>query len=59
MDPRVYTAIIPTHIFNESDFSKFMQEKYVLIADFDSELEINLADGNRIANKGFIYELKP
>ncbi|MBI1770260.1 MAG: methyltransferase, TIGR04325 family [Bacteroidetes bacterium] len=56
VDPTVYPATIPTHIFNESSFTKFMKREYDLISDFESELKIQLADGTKISNKGFIYK---
>src|SRR5258708_3853985 len=54
VDPTVYPATIPTHIFNESSFTRFMRREYDLISDFETELKIQLADGTKISNKGFI-----
>lgn len=59
VDPKIYEATIPTHIFNESEFITFMKNKYELISDFESEQGMALSDGNTIPNKGFIYRIKP
>ena len=59
VDPQIYKATIPTHIFNKFEFVGFLEKRFELISDFDSELEIELSDGTRITNKGFIYRIKP
>lgn len=58
VDPSIYSATIPTHIFNESEFLAAMQKNYDLVVDFASDLGFTLADGTQIPNKGFIFQIK-
>jgi putative methyltransferase (TIGR04325 family) len=58
VDPAIYAATIPTHIFNESEFLGAMQKEYDLVENFLSDLGFTLADGTPIPNKGFIFQIK-
>lgn len=59
VDPAIYPATIPTHIFNESEFLGAWKKTYKLVEEFDSDLGMDLSDGTHVANKGYIFELKP
>lgn len=58
VDPAIYSATIPTHIFNEREFLTAMHKQYDLVTDFASDLGFTLADGTKIPNKGFIFQIK-
>jgi putative methyltransferase (TIGR04325 family) len=59
VNPAIYDASIPTHLFNEDEFLHAVLGTYTLVEEFDSDLGFVLNDGTRIPNKGYIFQLKP
>jgi putative methyltransferase (TIGR04325 family) len=59
VSPEIYRASYPAWFLNRSKFLNFMEGKYELIAEFQSENGLKVRLGSRRGEfKGFIFKLK-
>ncbi|MCG6167619.1 methyltransferase, TIGR04325 family [Leptospira sp. FAT2] len=57
--PEIYDASYPAWFFNFNEFHEAFKEKYKLLVEFDSYLQIsNLLEGMRTKEMGMIFELR-